>query len=70
MCLTGNLGDFKSVGNGVYELRFDFGPGYRIYFGFDKKKNKLIILLAGGSKRTQVKDITKAKQYWREHLSH
>lgn len=44
--LTGNLGDFKSVSDGVYELRFDFGPGYRVYFGFDKLKNRLIILLA------------------------
>lgn len=67
--LTGNLGDFKSVSDGVYELRFDFGPGYRVYFGFDKTKKKLIILLAGGSKRTQAKDILKAKEYWRDHLS-
>jgi putative addiction module killer protein len=67
--LTGNLGDFKSVGSGVYELRFDFGPGYRVYFGFDQVKNRLIILLAGGSKRSQVKDIAKAKEYWRDLLS-
>lgn len=67
--LTGNLGDFKSVSDGVYELRLDFGPGYGVYFRFDKQKNKLIILLAGGSKRNQSKDITKAKEYWREHLS-
>lgn len=68
--LTGNLGDFKPVGDGVYELKLDFGPGYRVYFGFDKKKNKMIILLAGGSKRTQVKDIIKSKQYWQDYLSH
>lgn len=67
---TGNLGDFKPVGNGVYEFRLDFGPGYRVYFGFDKTKNKMIILLAGGSKRTQVSDIAKAKQYWQDYLSH
>jgi putative addiction module killer protein len=67
--LTGNLGDFKSVSDGVYELRFDFGPGYRVYFGFDKVENKLIILLAGGSKRNQPKDIAKAKEYWRDYLS-
>ena len=67
--LTGNLGDFKSVSDGVYELRFDFGPGYRVYFGFDQLKNRLIILLAGGSKHTQAKDIVKAKEYWRNHLS-
>jgi putative addiction module killer protein len=68
--LTENLGDFKPVGDGIYELRLDFGPGYRVYFGFDKKKNKTIILLAGGSKRTQVRDIIKAKQYWQDYLSH
>ncbi len=66
--LTGNLGDFKSVGNGVYELRFDFGAGYRVYFGL--VKNKLLILLAGGSKRMQEKDIIKAKSYWQDYLSH
>jgi putative addiction module killer protein len=67
--LTGHLGDFKSVSDGVYELRFDFGPGYRVYFGFDKVNRRLIILLAGGSKRNQAKDIAKAKEYWRDHLS-
>jgi putative addiction module killer protein len=67
---TGNLGDFKPVGDGVYELRLDFGPGYRVYFGFDKTKNRMIVLLAGGSKRTQVKDIVKAKKYWQDYLSH
>jgi putative addiction module killer protein len=67
---TGNLGDFKSVHDGVFELRFDFGPGYRVYFGFDQMKSKLIILLAGGSKRHQAQDIAKAKEYWRDHLSH
>jgi putative component of toxin-antitoxin plasmid stabilization module len=41
-----------------------------VYFGFDKTKNKMIVLLAGGSKRTQVKDIVKAKKYWQDYLSH
>lgn len=67
--LTGNLGDFKSLSDGVYEFRIDIGPGYRVYFGFDKAKDKWILLLGGGSKRTQTKDIKKAKEYWREHLS-
>lgn len=58
----GNLGDFKSVGEGVMELRIDYGPGYRIYcaqFGAT-----IILLLYGGDKSTQDQDILKAKQYW------
>ena|SRR3990167_1599744 len=59
-----NYGDHKPVGEGVYELRLDFGPGYRVYFGeFDKT---IVILLCGGDKSTQAKDIELAKQYWRE----
>jgi putative addiction module killer protein len=61
----GNLGDFKSVGDGVFELRFDFGSGYRVYFG--QEKEKLIILLIGGDKSTQKKDIVLAKTYWQEY---
>lgn len=64
---TGYLGDFKPVDDGVYELRFDVGPGYRVYFGFDG--DNLILLLAAGSKRGQARDIKKAKEYWRDHLS-
>lgn len=63
---TGNLGDFDSVQDGVLELRLDFGPGYRVYFG--KIKNNLILLLIGGAKKTQARDIKKAKQYWQDHL--
>jgi putative addiction module killer protein len=64
-CVTlGNLGDSKSVGNGVYELRIDFGPGYRVYYG--KVGQKVILLLCVGSKRTQEKDIKLAKEYLNE----
>jgi len=55
----GNPGDVKSVGEGVLELRIDYGPGYRVYF--TKKGGRLIILLAGGDKTTQAEDILKAK---------
>jgi len=56
----GNLGDVKSIGNGVFELRIDYGPGYRVYF---VERNRIrIILLAGGKKSTQNKDIKKAQE--------
>ena len=54
-------------GDGVFELKLDFGPGYRIYFGH--KTKTCLILLFGGYKKSQQKDINKAKEYWREHLS-
>ena len=60
----GNLGDYKSVGEGVRELRVDYGPGYRVYFG--QKGRALVVLLCGGDKRTQARDVRLAKQYWRE----
>ena len=60
----GNLGDCKSVGEGVSELRVDYGPGYRVYFG--QKSQTLVVLLCGGGKRTQDRDISLAKQYWHE----
>ena len=56
----GNPGDSKSVGSGVFELRFQFGPGWRVYFAYHGKE--LVILLAGGNKSSQVRDILRAKQ--------
>jgi putative addiction module killer protein len=61
----GNLGDCKPVGDGVHEFRIDFGPGYRVYFG--RRGDMIIILLGGGSKKTQRADIDAAKQHWKEH---
>lgn len=60
----GNLGDCKAIkgGNGIYEIHIDFGPGYRIYYGV--KAKKILLLLCGGDKGTQIKDIEKAKTFW------
>lgn len=60
----GNFGDCKQLKNchGIWELRIDYGAGYRIYYG--KKGTTLVILLSGGDKNSQNRDITKAKQYW------
>lgn len=60
----GNLGDTKSVGDDVHELRLAFGPGYRIYFMW--RGSVLIILLHGGDKSSQARDIAKAKQLAKE----
>lgn len=61
----GNFSSVKGVGQGVYEYRMDFGPGYRIYFG--KDGDRLVILLAGGTKRKQDKDIENAKSRWADY---
>jgi putative addiction module killer protein len=63
---TGNLGDHKSVGAGVWEARLMWGPGYRIYFG--KDGNSIVVLLTGGEKSSQAQDISSAKRYWRDYL--
>jgi len=63
----GNLGDYKPVGEGVFELRLQFGPGYRVYYG--EINNQLIVLLCGGDKPSQYDDIKKAKVYWKEYRS-
>lgn len=56
----GNFGDFKFVGDGIYEMRIHYGPGYRIYY--TKEDNVIVLLLVGGDKSTQQKDIEKAKE--------
>ncbi|MEL6578146.1 MAG: type II toxin-antitoxin system RelE/ParE family toxin [Cyanobacteria bacterium J06621_12] len=61
----GNFGDSKSLGEGVYELRLHFGGGYRIYYGISGKK--IILLLTGGAKKTQNKDIKTARRYWKAY---
>ncbi|MDM8539334.1 type II toxin-antitoxin system RelE/ParE family toxin [Desulfobacterales bacterium HSG17] len=64
---TGNMRDYKYIGEGVSELRFHFGPGYRIYYG--EIDNIIILLLCGGDKSSQQKDVKKAKQYWKKSIS-
>ena len=65
MALHGKLlGDYKSVGDGVIELRFHFGAGYRVYC--HEEKGTLLLLLIGGDKSTQEKDIEKAKGIFKE----
>jgi putative addiction module killer protein len=61
----GNLSNVKSVGLGVLEYRIDWGPGYRIYFG--REGDELVILLAGGTKQRQQRDITDAIIRWQEY---
>lgn len=61
----GNTSNIKGVGNGVYERTIDQGPGYRIYFGKDGLNS--IILLCGGSKRRQQRDVDKAKVLWTKY---
>jgi putative addiction module killer protein len=63
----GNCGDYKSLGQGLYELRVDEGGGYRVYFAQESKS--VIILLMAGSKKTQVKDIKKARIYLQDYRS-
>ena len=62
---VGNLGDVRSVGNGVLELRIDWGPGYRVYFA--RRERFIILLLCAGDKRTQLRDIQRAKTYLKDY---
>ena len=62
----GNLGDHKSIGAGVWEARLFFGPGYRLYFG--KERRSTIVLLFGGTKSSQRTDVLRARRLWRDYL--
>ncbi len=61
----GNFGDCRSVGAGVFELRIHVGAGHRIYFG--EVDNTIVLLLCGGDKSSQTRDIARAKTYWSEY---
>ena len=63
---AGNLGDHRPVGDGVWEARCDFGPGYRIYFG--RAGSAVVLLLLGGNKSTQRADIRRARESWADYL--
>jgi putative addiction module killer protein len=61
----GNFSNVKGVGAGVFEYKIDFGPGYRVYFG--KDGDTLVILLGGGTKKTQDRDIATARVRWQDY---
>ena len=61
----GLLGDVEPCGEGVSELRIDWGPGYRVYFA--RAGREIVLLLMGGDKRTQSADIKKAKEHWHDY---
>ena len=63
----GNFGDTNGLGGGLHELRIDYGPGYRIYFG--RIGNRIVLLLCGGTKKTQSRDIEQARSYWNNYRS-
>lgn len=64
----GNFGDTQGVGEGVHELRLDFGPGYRVYYGLVDET--IVLLLGGGDKQSQRRDIREAKHHWQEFQDH
>ena len=64
---SGNFSNVKGVGSGVFEYRIDSGPGYRVYFGKDGES--IVILLAGGTKRRQDRDIASAHERWVDYKS-
>jgi putative addiction module killer protein len=64
----GNFGDCRSVGGGIYELRAHYGPGYRVYFAL--LGTTVVLLLTGGTKKGQRRDIKRAQEYWKEYKDH
>jgi putative addiction module killer protein len=62
---VGNFGDCKPLRDGVWELRIDWGPGYRVYYGMLERT--CVLLLCGGDKRKQASDIKRAVEYWKEY---
>ena len=62
----GSKKNVKAIGEGVFEIKVDRGPGFRVYFG--ELRNEIILLLLGGDKSSQAKDIAKAKEYWRNYV--
>lgn len=64
---SGTFGDHEWLGDNIWELKFHFGPGYRVYFAADNKK-LILLLLSGGLKKRQKKDISKAKEYYADYI--
>ncbi len=64
----GNFADCEPVGDGVFELRIHFGPGFRVYFGLHGEN--VVLLLCGGDKGSQNRDIVAARRYWQEFTKH
>ncbi len=64
----GHYGDVEPIGDGLLELRLFFGPGYRVYFGEDGES--IVVILCGGDKDSQSRDIKNAKIYWKEYKRH
>lgn len=62
---VGNFGDHKFVGDGVWELRVDYGPGYRVYYALAARR--VILLLCGGDKRRQSADVRRANALWKDY---
>ena len=65
---AGNFGDHKSVGGGVLELGIAFGPGLRVYYGLHGRQ--VVVLLGGGDKGSQSRDIRRAQEWWKEFVKH